>query len=111
MGKINFRKLEDEVREILKTNEQARADDSKLYCDYVFTLLGRSHAIEEKWLVRVMSDTRYRCIHGIATYESVSRCRRKLQEKDESLRPSKEVVEARKELIAQYKAYARGVEV
>lgn len=107
-----FKKLEEEVRAILKSNEQARADDHKLYCDYVYTILTRTqHLAGEGWLVRVMSDTRYRVIHGIAPYESVSRVRRRLQAKDKSLRPSEEVLEARKQLIREYKAYAKGVKV
>lgn len=107
---MELKRLEKEVRAILEYNEQARADDHKLYCDYVYTILGRSHIVGEGWLTRVMSDTRYRVIHGIAPYESVSRVRRRLQAMDESLRPSEEVVEARKEMIKKYKAYARGAE-
>ena len=105
--RMDFEKIEDEVREILKVNMQARADDMKLYADYVFTKLNKMGYSKVGWLEKVFSDTRFRLIHGIAPDESVSRIRRKLQNEDIALQPDLITVKARKELIKEYKAYAR----
>ena len=49
----------------------------------------------------------YRSERGIAPYETVSRCRRKLQEKYAELRPTKEQIENKKKAEKKYKAYAK----
>ena len=99
--------LESKVRVILKENEMARADDMTLYADYVYRII-KSEDLGLGWLVKVFSDRKYRIMKGIASFESVSRCRRKIQEKEPALRPAPEVVEQRKEEEKKYRAYARG---
>ena len=103
---MDFKRVEDEIKPILKYSEAARADDMALYAYYV------SHKLEKAglgftWLQRVFTDRRYRIIHGIAPYTTVSRCRRKLQAQDTKLRPSKEYIEERKRAEKEYKAYAK----
>lgn len=97
---MGFKKVEDELREILRTDEGARCDDMQLYVKYV-----KSKGIDD--IPKVFENMRYRVINCIAPYESVSRVRRKLQEKDETLRPPKGMVELKKERVKAYKAYAK----
>lgn len=104
---MDIETLEDKVRDILEDNESARADDMTLYAEYVYRRL-RGEDLGLGWLVKVFSDRRYRIMKGIAGFESVSRCRRKIQEKDPELRPEKEVIKIRKEEEKKYRAYARG---
>lgn len=103
---MSFKKVEDEIRPLLKDSEAARGDDMTLYAAYVFDKV-QAFNLGASWLQRVFSDRRFRITHGIAPYETVSRVRRKLQENDESLRPSKEYIEEKKRAERDYKAYAR----
>ena len=98
--------LENEVKEILKHNTTARADDMALYANYVFNHI-EDEGLGNGWLIKVFSDRRYRISHGISGYESVSRCRRKLQEKYEELRPDEETIKIRKREEKRWKAYAK----
>ena len=107
---MDFRKLEDEVRVILKENEQARADDVALYAYYVNRKTERA-GLGMTWLQRVFTDRRYRITHAIAPYDSISRVRRRLQEKDPTLRPDADFIAARKREERKYKAYAKGVKI
>lgn len=105
---MEFVKVEDDVRPILKNSIAARCDDMALYAYYVYTKL----AGFEKgagWLERVFSDRRFRIYHGIAPYDTVSRVRRKLQEDNEDLRAPKEFIEEKKQAEKEYKDYARGL--
>ena len=102
---MDFETLENEVLAILKYNETARADDMALYANYVFNHV-KDDLEGDNWLVRVFSDRRYRIQNGISPYSSVSRCRRKLQEKHPELKPSAKVIKERKESEERYKAYA-----
>lgn len=104
---MEFIKLEDEIKYILKNNEQARADDMKLWLDYAHRHLSESHTPPNDWIARIMVNDRYRIMNDIYTYEAVSRVRRKIQAEHEELRPSKDVIEARKKMVKEYKAYAR----
>lgn len=105
---MNLYKLEDVLVAILEENEAARGDDMTLYAAYVWSILTTA-GVEPKTgcLEKVFSDVRYRTIYGIAQFESVSRCRRRIQASTEELRPNKTVVEERQKLIKEYKAYAR----
>ena len=105
---MKIKNVEKDVREILENNEQARADDDKLYGDYVYSKLEKAGAdINGEWLLRVMTDIRFKSAYDIASYGTVSRTRRRLQAKYRNLRPSEEVVKARRELIKEYRKYAR----
>lgn len=103
---MNFKTVEQEVRPILKDNYAARCDDMTLYACYVFSKVHYFN-LGEGWLQKVFSDRRFRIMHGIAPYETVSRVRRKLQEKYEDLRATESYVAARKKVEKEYKQYAR----
>ena len=106
---MDILRVEDEVKEILKNNEQARADDDKLYSDYVYDKLTKADAPRgSEWLLKAMSDIRFKSAYNIASYGTVSRTRRRLQAKYKELRPSEDVVKARRELIKEYRKYAKG---
>lgn len=105
---MEFKTVEQDVTPILKNDNAARCDDMALYTYYAYEKLNRAKAdTTGGWLQRVFTDRRYRIIHGIAPYETVSRVRRKLQEKYAELRPSKEYQEERKRVEVEYKKYAR----
>ena len=105
---MTFYQIEQDLKEILKENTAARCDDMTLYASYVYSKLGAGER-GEGWLVKVFSDTRFRILHHIASYESVSRVRRKLQENYIELRPSEKDIAERKRLIKNYRLYAKGV--
>ena len=105
---MSFKKVEDDVREILKYNQAARCDDMKLYANYVYSKLSKVGTCAD-WLTKVFSDKRFRIIHGIAPYETVSRVRRKLQEEFEELKAPEYMIKEKKEQEKAYKLYAKGV--
>ena len=101
---MGFLIIEDEVREILEHNEQARGNDMALYAYYVrrkTEKLGLGYS----WLTRIFIDDRFRIEHGIAPYETISRLRRKVQKQDESLKPTKAYIEERKRAEHEYRQY------
>ena len=100
-----FKRVEEDVKEILKENMQARCDDMKLYASYVYNKLDEKG---EEWLLKVFSDKRFRIINGIAPYETVSRVRRKLQEEHEELKAPDYIIQQKKEQERAYRMYARG---
>ena len=103
---MEFKTVEQDITPILKESEAARCDDMALYANYAYGKLAKFD-YGAGWLEKVFSDRRFRIIHGIAPYETVSRVRRKLQEKYENLRPSKEYQDERKRAELEYKKYAR----
>ncbi len=106
---MEIKDVEKDVQKILKYNMAARCDDLKLYHAYCMEKLGDD--AKGEWLISVFTNLRFRCAYGIATYDSVSRARRKLQERYESLQAPPEVVAERKEAIKRYKLYAKGGKV
>lgn len=103
---MTFQTIEDEVREILEYNEAARSDDMKLYAYYAMHKTAKFN-LGKEYITRIFIDERFRIMHGIAPYESVSRIRRKLQAKELELRPSKQALEEKKTYEKNYRAYAR----
>ena len=97
---MTFETIEQELKPILENHEEARADDMCLYLLYV--------GIKRVELYTAFSDREYRLTHGIASYESVGRIRRKLQAKYRELRPAPEYLAERKRAEKEYKKYARG---
>ncbi len=105
---MDFKTIEQDVRSILEENEQARADDNKLYMAYCWIKLERAGVKPNKaWFGSIFANDRKKTAYGIADYKSVSRVRRKLQAENEKLRPSEKTVEERKKLIKEYKKYAK----
>lgn len=105
---MSFKKVEDDIKPILKSNKAARCDDMTLYASYVYgKLKGANTSTSKDWLVKIFSDRRFRIMHGVAPYETVSRVRRKLQAEYEAYRAPEGMREARREQEKIYKAYAR----
>lgn len=92
--------LENEIEYLLTTEESNRADDMKLYASYCEMHGGRE-------LMQIFKSVSLRATLGIASFESVSRVRRKLQSEDESLKASKHTQRMRKNLQKEYRKYAR----
>lgn len=107
----NLVKLEDEVVSILEDNPNTRGDDMALYSVYAYRKLnGKTNGLSMmRGFLLLFSDQRYRVTNGVAPFESVSRCRRKVQSKREDLRPTEEQVRERAESIAEFKKYARAI--
>lgn len=105
----NLIKLEDEVASILEDNQKTRGDDMALYSAYAYRKLkGNTDGLSMmRSFFLLFSDHRYRVTTGVAPFESVSRCRRKVQSRREDLRPTEEQVRERAEAIAEFKKYAR----
>ena len=106
---MTFNTIEKDVADILEYNHAARADDMVLYAAYVWEKV-QGLGYGKGWLEHVFSDRRFRLAHGIAPYESVSRIRRMVQEKDETLRATPETIEEKKRIERNYRNYARGLE-
>ena len=105
----NLVKLEDEVISILEDNPNTRCDDMALYSVYAYRKLkGKTDGLSMmRGFLLLFSDNRYRVTNGVAPFESVSRCRSKVQSRREDLRPTEEQVRERAEAIAEFKTYAR----
>lgn len=103
---MTFKTIEDDITIILKNSKAARCDDMVLYAAYVSNKLSKNTFLQSM-LYRVFIDPEFRINHGIATYGSVSRVRRKLQEEYPELKAPRAVIEEKKELEKNYRAYAR----
>ena len=103
---MEFKTVEQDITPILKESEAARCDDMELYANYAYTKIAKLN-YGAGWLEKIFSDRRFRILHGIVPYETVSRVRRKLQEKYAELRPSEVYREERKRIEAEYKKYAK----
>ena len=101
----NLIKLEEIIIPILLNNDKSRSDDMYLYKEY---LKHRINGFDDTKLSKVFEDKEYRKKNKIANFDSVGRCRRKLQEKYIELKPTKEVQEIRKEQEQIFVEYAIG---
>lgn len=106
---MTFNTIEDDITIILKNSKAARCDDMVLYAAYVSNKLSENTSFLHSMLYRVFIEPEFRISHGIATYGSVSRVRRKLQEEYPELKAPRAVIEEKKELEKNYRAYAKGV--
>ena len=108
---MKLKELEKDVKALLVSNPKTRASDDLLY----FMLIEDRLQKMGKSLARISAQDyilHYRKYH-LPTIESVGRCRRKLQERDASLKPSSSVVLHRKEMEKSYHNYfgALGLEI
>ena len=98
----NFKKIQDIVEIILKEEPDTRDDDMLLYymycTKYGFLGSGNFHKIFE--------DKEYRSTLGISVFETISRCRRKLQAENPSLKGSQETQYQRVEQEKRFEDYA-----
>ena len=103
---MSFKRTKDDVEQILKCNEQARADDMKLYAYYVRSKTDNL-GLGQNYLIRVFVDDRFRICHGIAPYETVSRARRKIQAENPKLKPDLQTRVERRKKEKEYKEFFR----
>lgn len=96
MAKLN--KVEGLVKGILVESPEARDDDDILYMKVV-----EKYGLGE---IPVKAFLKCRRTYRIPSYESVGRCRRKLQEKYEEFRGSRASQETRTEEEGKYIVYA-----
>lgn len=101
MGKL--KDLEKRVQTILERNPSTRGDDDLLY-EY---LLDDMKVDLSKYSVRSFL-LNYRKM-GLPTIESVGRCRRKIQAKNETLKPTPDIFLKRKKLENSYYCYSQGI--
>ena len=97
---MDFITVETAVKAILNTYEITKSDDMLLYMEYI-TYMGGNFP-------KAALDREYRIKHGIASYETVSRVRRRLQAKYIELKPSTEYIAKRRKAEKEYRKYARG---
>lgn len=98
-----LKELEPKVKEILIKNPSARGDDDLLYEN----LLKEMEVDLTKITARNFLLS-YRKL-GIPTIETVGRCRRKIQENDETLKPTPDIILNRKKLEHSYYCYSLGI--
>lgn len=92
--------MEKIVKTILEENEAARDDDCVLM---YLVCLKKNPKILNKPLGEILNE---HVLLGLPNWETVSRCRRKLQEKNEYLQSESRKAKNR-ELIRSYKEYSR----
>jgi hypothetical protein len=105
-GKMEIKKLKDlekRIEKILKNNPSARGDDDLLY-DY---LLDDMKVDTSKYTVESFL-LNYRKM-GIPTIETVGRCRRKLQARDETLKPTPDIILNRRKTEKSFYCYSVGI--
>jgi len=93
--------VEKLVKQALEKNKSAREDDHLLYIEVVYII--------NPALVNVNFAMNFRNARslGLPPFESVSRARRKLQEKYPELRATKKVENARQEKQIEFEDYAK----
>lgn len=102
---MKFKTVEDEIRPILQDDMMARYDDMYLYYLYVKSKIAGT--LSKAYMQEVFAYKRFRIEYGIASYDTVSRCRRKIQAKDKTMRPTEAFVKARKKAEIEYMEYAK----
>ena len=103
---MKLNELEKDVKALLVAEPKTRASDDLLYTMLIESRLNA----KGKSLTRISANDyllHYRH-YGLPTIESVGRCRRKLQERDETLKPSETVQLHRKEMQNSFVKYAIG---
>lgn len=98
----NFKKIQDIVEIILKEEPETRDDDMLLYYMYCtkYGFLGSGN------FYKIFEDKEYRGTLGISVFETISRCRRKLQAENPNLKPSQETQYQRIEQEKRFEDYA-----
>lgn len=104
MAKVEFIKLEDEIKQILIDNPLTREDDMYLYYAYCIKQDPKFYTYYN--FVMLFKDKIYRNREKIRTFGAVERCRRKIQASNPEL-ASEKTKKARAEKEEEYKEYAR----
>lgn len=96
--------LKERVRTILLEDETTRNSDDKLYLSLIYKM-----SAEKGINISQLPTTSFfshRKSYGFPSYESVGRCRRKLQEHDESLCSAEQVERLRAKRELEYTEWA-----
>lgn len=102
--RLEQNKLKEYVRQILITDERTRNDNDRLVCAlYTMLLSERGACLQQLSFMSVMLN---RKAYKLPSYESVTRCRRKLQEQDETLKSDDNVQAMREVMEQEYKEWA-----
>lgn len=98
---MKIESVEKLVHQALLKNKSARNDDHLLYIEVIYLI--------DPSLVNVNFKMTFQCARqlGLPPFESVSRARRKLQEKYSELRAINEVENARKNKQIEFEEYAK----
>ena len=98
----SFKKIQDIVEIILQEEPETRDDDMLLYYMYCtkYGFLGNGN------FHKIFEDKEYRSNLGISVFETISRCRRKLQAENPSLKSSQETQHQRLEQEKKFEEYA-----
>ena len=104
-----FIKLEDEIKQILIDYPATRNDDMLLYWRYCYNKLRTTKAFIFGWVdfEKLFENNETRKEYKIHPYETVSRCRRKIQAQCPELASERAIRKMKKELESDYKEYAR----
>ena len=97
----NLGKLEDIVTEVLQEHPMTRGSDSLLYavvCEFI-----NPTACKLAFTTVMMRRSEL----GLPKFDSVSRVRRKIQEKDDSLRPPEDITDGRFQNWKKVRRYVR----
>ena len=105
MAKVDFIKLEDEIRQILIENPKTREDDMYLY--YVYCLKQDTKFYNYDNFGLLFSQKEFRIKENIKTFGAVERSRRKIQANSPELESGKKTKKARAEKEEEYKEYSR----
>ncbi len=109
MEKVEFIKLEDEIKELLIQNEKTRNDDMLLYyvyCTHKFMKNKVAFMPLEQFLFQVATNSEFRKQHNVKTFTAVERARRKIQAENPEL-VSDRVKRLREKEEESYKEYSR----
>lgn len=101
---MKLKTLEAQVIYMLEKHPKTRDDDSLLYACYLLYKKVPNVSVIEFF----KNPDYYKAELGIASFESVGRCRRKVQESRPDLRPTKEARARKRENESRYRTYARG---
>ncbi|MCR5705168.1 MAG: hypothetical protein K6G85_11225 [Eubacterium sp.] len=96
-----LKKIEDNVKAILEEKKETRGDDYVLYAEYVDRFFPDLRGKSFKELF---------CQHkelGLPSFESITRLRRKIQERSLALRPTESTRQKRKSAEQDFISYAR----
>lgn len=97
-----FIKLEDEVKQILIDNPATRNDDMLLYIMYA-----SKKDINDRNFVSCFYNKEVRNSFNIYPFETVSRCRRKIQAQCSELASERAIRKLKKQQEEEFKEYAR----
>lgn len=94
---MKLKSIKKLVAETLKANEVTRGNDDILYLEIIKTVMG-----EDYRLMTIGDFFQNRKLIGVPNFESVRRCRQKVQAENPSVRPNREIAEGRRKSEEEY---------